>query len=186
VSRGATTFERWAAPVWGFAEATFLFIVPDVLISIIAQRHGLRPALYTAGLAAIGAALGGVLMHWLGGACPERVFAMLDALPAISPDMIERARSALAEQPFRALLAGAFSGVPYKLFAAAAADAGISLTGFALLTLPARAARFVVAAVITLAVDRFVALWLGTAARVAILLSFWVVFYMVYWMVMPN
>ena len=40
-----------AALLWGFAEATLFFIVPDVLLSAIAVRRGRGAALRAAGIA---------------------------------------------------------------------------------------------------------------------------------------
>ena len=96
--------------------------MPDVLLSVVAQRRGFRAALPATAFAVAGAVLGGLAMFHLGAAYPEQVRAWLDAVPAISPAMIASAGPALAEHPFAALLSAAFSGVPYKVFAAAAAE----------------------------------------------------------------
>jgi membrane protein YqaA with SNARE-associated domain len=51
-----------AAALWGFAEATLFFIVPDVLLSIIAVRRGRRPAWIAMAWTIAGAIAGGALM----------------------------------------------------------------------------------------------------------------------------
>ena len=133
-----------------------------------------------------GAAVGGLAMWWIGGAYPETVRAFLDGIPAISRAMIETAGAAQAHGPFAALLTGAFSGAPYKVFAATAQDAGVSAPWFLLITIPARAARFILTIVATVVIDRIAAKWLSSRARLGILVAFWVAFYTVFWVAMPG
>ena len=175
-----------AALAWGLAEATVFFIVPDVLLSLVAQRAGLRAAVVATGFAVLGACVGGLIMWQLGRAYPDTMIAALDLVPAISAEMVERARSSLAAGPLDALLAGAFSGIPYKVFAGTAASAGISAPSLLLLTIPARAARFLVAVAVTVLVDRGILRGLTELARRRILVGFWLVFYAVYFFVMPH
>ena len=52
-----------AAFAWGFAEATLFFVVPDVWLTLIAVRRGLRPALVACGWALAGALAGGLAMY---------------------------------------------------------------------------------------------------------------------------
>ena len=51
------------AGIWGFAEATLFFIVPDVWLTLIAVRRGLVPALAACGWALAGALAGGLAMY---------------------------------------------------------------------------------------------------------------------------
>jgi membrane protein YqaA with SNARE-associated domain len=172
--------------LWGLAEATAFFVVPDVLLSFIAQRRGMLAALAVMLFVVAGAVLGGLVMWWIGGAYPEQIVRFLDSLPAISPGMIEKARAAQAEAPFAVLLAGSLSGVPYKVFAATAQAAGVSASWFLLITIPARSVRFVLAIVATVLIDRVVSKWLSLRARSRILAAFWALFYAVFWAVMPG
>jgi membrane protein YqaA with SNARE-associated domain len=175
-----------AAFVWGLAEATFFFIVPDVLLSFVTQRRGFRAGLGATVFAVAGAAGGGMAMLWLGRDHPEQVRAALDALPAISPKMIATAGPALAADPLAALVGAAFSGTPFKVFAAAASGAGVSAPALFAMTVVARAPRFLVTVAVTATVDRLAANWLGTCTRGLILGALWAVFYAVYWSVMPG
>jgi len=170
-----------AAFLWGLAEATFFFIVPDVLLTLTAQRRGFRAATLATLFAVAGACVGGALMWRLGQGYPERVVALLDLLPAISPAMIADARPALAENPFLALIKGALSGVPYKVFAALAAHAGLPVATFLAITIPARAARFLLLCAATALADRLAARWLTRRMRTLILIGGWAIFYAVYW-----
>lgn len=175
-----------AAFLWGLAEAVVFFVVPDVLLTLIAQRRGFRVAAVATVFAVLGACFGGALMWRLGRDRQESIIALLDSLPAISPGMIAAAAPMLARDPLHALIDGAFSGVPYKVFAGLAANAGIALLPFLLITIPARAARFLLAAAVTVLVDRMLSRWLARRRRTQILVAGWLVFYVLYWMLMPN
>src|SRR4051812_21124803 len=73
----------WLAFAWGIAEASFFFIVPDVLLTLIACR-ALKPALKATLAALAGALIGGVLMYALGMRSPDEATAFLDYVPAIN------------------------------------------------------------------------------------------------------
>lgn len=175
-----------AALVWGLAEAMLFFLVPDVLLTVIAQRRGFRMAAVAACFAVAGACLGGALMWRLGRDHQDAMVALLDWVPAVSLAMIARAGPAVSEAPLQALIAGAFSGVPYKVFAAVAANAGVSLSGFLLITIPARATRFLLSAAAATLADRIASRWLARRTRTRLLILAWTVFYVLYWLIAPN
>src|SRR4051795_13058564 len=103
------------ALIWGFAEATLFFIVPDVWIGLLALfdwRAGLRAA----GWAVLGALIGGTLMYGVGAHLEgERSARLLDTVPAISPAMIERVEAAMRLEGPRSMLWGPLQGTPYKV-----------------------------------------------------------------------
>lgn len=105
-----------AAFVWGLAEATVFFIVPDVLLSFVALRS-LRRAFTCCLLALAGALLGGVGMYWLGQQWPEAMTRLLDRIPAIAPPMLARVARELADSGALAIMLGPLSGTPYKAYA---------------------------------------------------------------------
>ena len=101
-SRGAAAI----AFGWGFAEATLFFVVPDVWIGLLALfswRAGLRAVAW----AVMGALLGGALMYGVGAQLPpDRSARLLDAVPAISPGMIERVEEEMRERGPASMLLG--------------------------------------------------------------------------------
>ena len=78
----------WLAGLWGFAEATLFFIVPDVLLTWIAVRHGTAQAVKASFAAAVGAMLGGVAMYTWGAHDPALARTVVSAVPAIPASMI--------------------------------------------------------------------------------------------------
>jgi membrane protein YqaA with SNARE-associated domain len=143
-SRGAAAI----ALGWGFAEATFFFVVPDVWISLLAMfswRAGLRAVAW----AVVGALIGGTLMYGLGAQLDRDGGArFLDAVPAISPEMIDRVEEEMRESGPASMMLGPLQGTPYKIYAWAAGTQEQPLGALLLWTVPARAARFVLVAII--------------------------------------
>lgn len=169
--------------LWGFAEATLFFIVPDVLLSLIALTSR-RRALLASGFAVLGALLGGWLMYrW---ALLDAVHArdVLASVPAISSGLLDQVQQQLASSGLAAMFAGAFSGVPYKLYAAEAGAAALPLAAFLALSLPARALRFLLVVVAVDWIARHGAQAMRPARRVALVLGFWVLFYAGYFSTM--
>jgi hypothetical protein len=135
-----------AAVLWGVAEATVFFIVPDVLVTAAVLKFGIRPGLRLAVVAALAASLAGLAM-WLWGAhdAASARHVML-WIPTIGPDLLARAHREIGHNWPVHLLAGALTGVPYKLYAVEAGARGINPTLFALASFAARLSRFLVAA----------------------------------------
>ena len=174
------------AALWGFAEATLFFIVPDVLLSIIAVRRGRHPAWIATVWTIAGAIAGGALMYCWSARNADGAIALLDRLPAISPQMIVRVGGDLRQSGPAAMIVGAFSGVPYKVYAVMAPAAPIGLAPFLMASIPIRALRFVVVVLIADGVNRLLAARRSLRWRTAVLAAFWFFFYGAYFAVMPN
>jgi membrane protein YqaA with SNARE-associated domain len=172
--------------LWGVAEATLFVIVPDVLLSIAVVRRGWRTAFPLIGWAVAGALLGAAGAYQWSAGHPDAATALLDSLPAISPAMVEAARADLERDGLWVLMIGAFTGVPYKIFAMVAPAAGIELVPFLLASIPARVARFVLAVLIVGAVNDRLAPILSLRARLGLLCVFWLLFYAAFFALMPR
>lgn len=164
--------------LWGLAEATCFFIVPDVFLTFVALVR-LGPAL-RANLAALaGALLGGAVMGGLGSHSPDAVRDLLVTLPGIDPALIADVRDQLAHHGLSALLLGPLRGVPYKLYAVEWGAQHGALLPFLLVSIPARAVRFVLATLlargIAIAITRR-----GGRRLVVAWTIFWVGFYTFY------
>jgi hypothetical protein len=172
------------ALLWGFAEATLFFVVPEVLITWVALDR-LRLALDACLLALAGALVGGVLMYSWGAARNDQAVAAVDLVPAVSHDMLAAVARTLEERGPSAMIPGAFIGRPYKAYAVQAPGAGIGLAAFMLATVPARLLRFVLAALMTNGLARLAAPW-PEGRRRALLIGFWLTLYALFWTLMPN
>lgn len=174
--------------VWGFAEATLFFVVPDVLLTAVAMRAGWRRAMVLAVWAALGAVLGGSVMAVWSTHDPATVRAAVTALPAISPAMFATVEEGLRGPAWPiAILAGGVgtSPIPFKVYAAVAPHAGLSLGPFLAASFGARLVRFALAATLARLVSSVLG-FLALRTRLRLLLAFWVVFYALFWSLMPR
>jgi len=177
VPRGANL----GALVWGFAEATFFFIVPDVIISYVAltsARRGTVAALW----AVVGAVAGGAVMWGLGARYSEQVFGAIGLVPAVSGGMIDSVAVQTGELGLVAVLTGPLRGTPYKIYAAQWGAVGGSLGLFLLASVVARLPRFLLVAWVTRGVALAGSRWVDPGSRRAKVLlgAFWVAFYAFY------
>ncbi|MCC9195114.1 hypothetical protein LOC59_15885 [Arthrobacter sp. zg-Y916] len=130
------------AGAWGFAEATFFFVVPDVWTSWVGLRRPKR-AIGTTVSALGGAMAGGAVTYWWG----QKVAAdtsskALTKIPAVTDAMIGEVEQEIAVSGPASLLRGPTRGVPYKLYARAAGLQRTPLVAFLAWSVPGRMIRF--------------------------------------------
>lgn len=172
------------AALWGFAEATLFFIVPDVWLSLAGRRDlkkGLAACLYSIA----GALFGGALIYMWGVKDMAGATALIEKVPAISPEMVSRVHDELSSLGVWSIFIGPFKGTPYKLYAAQAADAGVGIILFLLTTIPARGFRF---ALMTLGAHyglRAMKRWKIANRPVAVILVCWAINYALFFTLMP-
>jgi membrane protein YqaA with SNARE-associated domain len=166
---------------WGFAEATFFFVVPDVLLTLVACR-ALRPALKATGMALAGALTGGTLMYIFGAREAEAARVVLDHVPAINPALITSVSGQIGESGWLAVLLGPLKGIPYKIYAVEWGARGGSILLFLLISIPARYLRFVLAALAARGTARLLEPLTHHRAEIecSILLVIWLAFYRFY------
>jgi membrane protein YqaA with SNARE-associated domain len=171
--------------LWGFAEATLFFIVPDVFFTyLVLFDFGL--ASWSCLFALVGALIGGGLMYQWGRKNFEQVTGIVESLPGVSNRLVQREKANLKEKGVRAILLGPLKGVPYKIYAICSSSSGISFFQFLLISIPARLTRFVLSVLITeLAFHRLLPT-LSLMAQIAILSGFWLIFYTGYFLKMRN
>lgn len=170
-----------AAFIWGLAEATFFFVIPDVFLSFVAILDW--PRTWKHILAAIGGALlGGVLLfHWASGNSGA-ARAAVARVPFLRENMFAKVDDGFRNQGLLSVLFGSVSGLPYKLYAVEAPKF-TSQAEFLLATPPARAVRFL----LVWAGFGVVASWLRTRRRwpvsrlMKIHAALWIASYAFYW-----
>ncbi len=136
--------KSWIAPfiglLWGFAEATLFFIVPDLYLGFVALfnwRRSLRALMWSI----VGALLGGAVMYALASENSHAASQLVLRVPLIGPDMLQTVSDQLSSQGLFSLLSGLFAGIPYKIYATQAGSQNLPILGFLLMTIPARLAR---------------------------------------------
>ena len=173
----------WLAFVWGFAESTFLFLVPDVLSSRLVLRRT-RTGFAACGYSLAGALIGGLTLYLLGRepAVQRSMLLWADFVPGISPGLVEQAKGQLVAQGPAALFAGFIGGIPYKLYAAQAASAGLGVGTFLLASAVARLARFLLVTTFAWLIGIILLPNLGVAAKLRIHTAGWILFYLCYFL----
>ncbi|HEY4161911.1 MAG TPA: hypothetical protein VGM59_02530 [Dongiaceae bacterium] len=159
-------------------------MVPDVLLTFLAVRRGPGVALRAALSAAAGAILGGAIMLGWAHADAALVERAIDMVPGIDGSLIARVKSAVSEAWLPALLLGAFSGAPYKLYATAAGEQGIAVLPFLAMTFVARLSRFVLSVFLAHVLAGLLRRFGRRSFVVPAWAVWWVGFYAVYWTVM--
>lgn len=169
--------------IWSAAEAAIFFLVADIPISGIAVRNGARAAFIAAVVAAVASVIGTLAVLVWAGNDPSGATRAMTALPAIDANMVQEAAARFHQGPL-AVLAGAFSGIPFKLFALEAAKEGAS--GFLLLAPLLRLPRFVAVALFVAAISGRLERRMTVRQRLALLAVLWTLFYAIYFAVMPG
>lgn len=166
--------------LWALAEGLIFFVVADVPISWIGLRYGKRRAMAAALVAGPMAALGGVGMASATVLAPKAMAGILPHIPGISAKLIAAAQADWQNRGFIAMLAGSFSGVPYKLYAHAAALNGMPFFELFVLSVVARLPRFLMVGFISGSLGKNWPLLRKPLAP----LCFWIIFYMAYFAAM--
>jgi membrane protein YqaA with SNARE-associated domain len=136
---------KWSliiAFIWGFAEATLFFIVPDVYLGFVALFHW-RRGLSAAIAALLGAMLGGSVMYVLATNDPSGINELLIRVPLIDTALVNEVAGNMRADGLVTILTGPLKGTPYKIYAAQAGEQAFSFLSFLLMTIPARLERFI-------------------------------------------
>jgi hypothetical protein len=176
----------WLAGLWGFAEATLFFIVPDVFLTWIATRYGAGQAARASFAAVAGAVLGGVGMYMWAAHDPELARTVIGVIPAISDSMISETGADVRSAGAWAIFAGGFTGVPYKIYAVESGAARIGMAWFVLATLAARFIRFLASSFLVAGLARLMARRFAPATINLTLIVGWIGFYVGYFALMAG
>jgi membrane protein DedA with SNARE-associated domain len=169
------------AVTWGLAEATLFFIVPDVLLTRIAILRGWRQALRACGWALAGAIVGIALVYYAAATGHSTgLTRWFDWIPGISPSLMAQVHDNLEDHGVGVVWRGAFTGVPFKVYALHAGAMHIGWMMFLLTSLVACLARFAAACLLAWVLAKTVLRFCSRAYLQAIHVAVWVTLYAVY------
>jgi hypothetical protein len=138
-----STFQPWVlwlGLLWGLAEATLFFIVPDVLLTLIALFSFRRSARVLACIL-IGALAGGMIMFYFGRKDQAQAKAIVLQVPFVSARMFDATQQSFQRHGIWALTKGPGNGIPYKVYCVLANRySGLAL--FLVVSVLARLERF--------------------------------------------
>jgi pimeloyl-ACP methyl ester carboxylesterase len=171
----------WLGAIWGLAEATIFFLVPDIIITASALFSPKRSFIQMLAIL-IGALLGGALMYTAADKYPDPAKTVVLNVPFIKMRTMDRVDRQLKDRGLLAMGIGAVSGVPYKVYAVTA-PAYAPFEMFVAASVPARFIRFLaswsIASILGTVFRRQIIA--SPPAALALLAICWVGFYTYYW-----
>jgi len=176
--------------IWGYAEATFFFIIPDVILGYNAIED-YKKAMAGCLLAVVGALSGAITLYFLAGLAPENTLKALEVVPAISAEMISTVDGQIDDKGLWALFIGPLMAIPYKLYVVQAALNQIDIVVFLAISIPARLLRFILTASITRVLftffkNRVLKEKLDRRTTKVFYFGFWIIFYTAFFIAMPS
>lgn len=165
--------------IWGLADATVFFIVPDVYLTR-AALFDLRRTLALCAWALAGALVGGTIVWTLAqsGSAPALLHGFR-WLPGISDRLIGEVGRTVHGEGVWGTVAGLLEFRPYKLFAAHMGAQEVGFLPFLGGTALGLGCRFVVTSLIASFAGRLLAKW-SEKIRLRIYTIFWYAFYAIY------
>jgi len=174
-----------ASFIWGFSEATFFFIIPDVLLSYYALKNDNLKNIFLINIICItGAAIGGTVIFIMSTVNHANVVDFMLSVPAIHTYMLDHVEAEMSANTFLALVTGPLFGVPYKLFAAFA-PLYTNIFIFILFSIPARLIRFIIVSLMAYYFSHKIFKNLSLKVKTLIWLFVWMVVYIIYFSIHP-
>ena len=170
-----------AGLAWGFAEGSFFFLVPDILITWFALRS-VRRSLHVTAAVVAGSLLAGACLFAWGARDPAGARDFVLGVPFVRAAAFETTAAYFRESGVWALCRGPASGIPYKVFAVQAHGYS-ALLPFLVVSIPARLERLVLSWLPFALAGVFGRGFLAKrpAAGIAAHFAFWLVTYLLYW-----
>jgi membrane protein YqaA with SNARE-associated domain len=171
----------WIGFLWGFAEATLFFIIPDLVLSW-ASLAGVRAGIKILGAILAGAVIGGICMYTWALWRPDSARSAVAAMPFVRTKMFEKVQEDYRAHGVSGIFYTLGTGIPYKVYAVLAPPVAAPVT-FGLITIPARLERLALSWLIPTMLGFFLRRWIRNHRRLtaALWLGFWVVTYAIYW-----
>lgn len=135
-------YAQWAALLWGFAEGTLFFLVPDIFLTATAL-FSVRRSLLQMGAVVVGSLAAGALMFGIAANNPAAARNAVLQVPFIGQPMLDKVDRDFQNAGVWALCKGPLSGVPYKVYAVKAPPY-CPWWLFLLVSIPARLERLVI------------------------------------------
>lgn len=143
-----TRYGTQALALISFAESSFFPIPPDVLQIALSVSKPKRAFFYA--LISLVASVAGGVLGWLIGSFAWEVVggAFMSWVPGMTPEIFEHVRKLYLDNAFLAILAAAFTPIPYKVFTIASGIFGVSLPVLLAASFLGRGGRFFLVATV--------------------------------------
>ena len=143
-----TRYGTQALGLISFAESSFFPIPPDVLQIALSVSNPGRAFFYA--LISLLASVAGGVFGWLIGSFAWDLVggAFMSWVPGMTPEIFEHVRKLYLDNAFLAILAAAFTPIPYKVFTIASGIFGVSLPVLLAASVLGRGGRFFLVATV--------------------------------------
>ena len=171
----------WFGFLWGFAEGTFFFIIPDLVLSW-ASLAGARSGIKILGAILAGAVVGGLCIYAWALWRPDSARFAVAAVPFVRTKMFGKVQEDYRAHGVSGIFYTLGTGIPYKVYAVLAPSVTSPVT-FGLISIPARFERLALSWLVPTMLGLFLKRWIRHHRRLtaALWLGFWIVIYAVYW-----
>ena len=137
-----TRYALVALVVLSFTESSFFPIPPDILLMAMCFARPQKWVLYS-GWCTVAAVAGGIAGWFLGWGFWEITKDFFySVVPGFTPEVFGKVQHLYADNAFLAILAAAFTPIPYKVFTVAAGVFAISIPTLIIASIIGRGARF--------------------------------------------
>jgi hypothetical protein len=171
----------WLGFLWGFAEGTLFFIVPDLILSW-ASLSGVRCGIKIFGAILAGAVIGGLCLYTWALWRPDSARSAVASVPFVRARMFDKVEEDYRMHGVSGIFYTLGTGIPYKVYAVLAPPITNPAT-WAFITVAARFQRMALSWLIPTFLGWSLRLWIRSHQRltIALWLGFWVVTYAIYW-----
>jgi len=166
--------------IWGFAESTIFFIIPDVILTYIAFFYWIKKWIKASFWAVFGALLGWSLIYFLAWSFSYHFF---EYIPLINEKMTLLTKDLIRENIIN-IIYGPLNWIPYKLYAYWSWIEHISYFKFLILSFLARIWRFLLVVFIAGTIGYFAKNSKNKYKRLwqIIFIIVWILIYIVYYL----
>lgn len=163
--------------LWGFSEATWFFVIPDVYLTFVALMTWRRSGWCLLAVL-LGTMCGACLVYGLSAWNWANLWA---ALPGFRGGMVTTASEQIREFGASAVQLGPANGIPYRHYIWVAANQQVGLGALLLATPLARLPRMMIAMVLAWGAARVTRTWFSIETHGASWVLVWLTAYIFYW-----
>lgn len=169
--------------VWGFAEGTAFFVVPDVYLGLVTLFDWKR-GLWAMVAAIVGAMVGGSMMYSLAMRDISTINLFLERIPLINAEMISEIANKMQRDGLITMVNGPLRGIPYKIYAVQAGGQALPYLPFLIFTILARLERLLPVTLLAGALGKRFQKFIEqhTSFIVAIYVVIWGIIYFLYYL----
>jgi hypothetical protein len=171
----------WLGFVWGLAEGTLFFLIPDIVLSW-ASLAGAKSGIKILGAILAGAVVAGLCMYTWAVWQPNSARSAVASVPFVRARMFNKVEADYRAHGVSGIFYTLGTGIPYKVYAVLAPPISTPVT-WAFVSVLARLERMALSWLIPTFLGWFLKRWIRGHRHLTTVLfaGFWIVTYAIYW-----